>query len=117
MKNDHNQLRKVLENFEQIDIELLDLLAYHQECEGSDDCVIRNSALNIALGYGNNRSVEIILQYMSKIRNMDSSMFFKTLFPKLFEYRNFQSYLINMQVENVQMQNKSILKVQKPFDN
>jgi hypothetical protein len=56
---------------------------------------------------------------MSKItgKGMDNSMFFKSLFPKLLEYKNFDLYLAALPVETNQMKAKSILKVCKTLDN
>lgn len=76
MKDDHSQLQYVLENFKQIDIELLDIIVYTQDAYIEDSNQreeFKNSALYVALSFGNNRSVETILKFMSQIPNMDSS--------------------------------------------
>ena len=56
---------------------------------------------------------------MSKIngKGMDSSMFFKTLFSQLLEYKNFINYVAVLPVETNQMKTKSIIKVSRTFDN
>jgi len=63
------------------------------------------TALKIALDSGDNRIVDIILQYMAKVE-FNSSKNFAYLFPKLLEYNSFQLYLENLPVQTKQMMKK-----------
>jgi len=51
-----------------------------------------NSPLHMAIKQGNNRSVEIILNYMSII-DTNNSYTFRDIFAKLMEYNKVKSYI------------------------
>ena len=54
-----------------------------------------NSALHKALREGNNRSVDIILEYMAKI-GMNASENFAGVFDLLIDYPNFKKYIADL---------------------
>jgi len=56
---------------------------------------IRVTPLHIAFKQKNNRSVKVLLQYMSKI-GYNASNTFKDILPELIDYTGFSEYLWNM---------------------
>ena len=85
---DPNEILAVLSKFEEIDIDLLEVLHYTTNLENGD----QQSALHKAIRYGNNRSIEIILGFMAKIHTNASSNF-KSIIGDLIEYKSFVPYL------------------------
>ena len=57
-----------------------------------------NTPLYMAVEENNNRSVDIILSYMNKIK-FNSSRNFMNVFPKLVNYQNFKEYLTNLPIQ------------------
>lgn len=74
------------------------------------------SPLSLALSEGNNRCVEIILSFMSKIDYNASSKFIHQM-PNLTDYNSFMTYLTELPMQTQQMLEKQILKISDPWDN
>ena len=68
------------------------------------------SPLHLALAEGNNRSVDILLKFMTII-DSNSSDFFRSILFELVEYSSFQMYLKSLPVQTIEMSEKQILKV------
>ena len=85
---DHNLLKDVLSNFDQIDPELLEILHYIQKL--SDDEM--NSVIHLAVKNNNNRSVDTLLRYMAQIKQ-NSSINFADLFNEFVAQQGFEDYL------------------------
>ena len=91
VKKDSKETEKVLKNFERIDPGLLELLIYNQNMVIAikNPLIPRyfihmpagsNTPLYLAVRENNNRCVDIILQYMTKIK-FNSSRNFMNVFP------------------------------------
>jgi len=111
VRNDHKQLERVLFNFSQIDPDLLELMVYNQtmvkRCKENGKIVEVgfNTALYMAVKEGNNRSVDIILNYTSMIKT-NSSRNIMPVFGQLVNYNKFIKYLIDLPVQTAIMQQK-----------
>ena len=68
----------------------------------------------MAVKENNNRSVDIILSYMTKI-DFNSSRNFMNVFPNLINYRNFKEYLANLPKQTLTMQQKQVLRVDETY--
>ena len=66
--------------------------------------------LHKAINCGNNRSVDTLLEYMSKI-TINGSENFKSIFVQLIEVPNFKAYFESLAVKSSSMKKKNILKV------
>ena len=73
----------------------------------------RITALHLAQRAGNNRSIEIILKFLSKIP-FNSSKNIADILPDLVEFKNLQTYLARLPVVSLQMEKKDILKINDP---
>lgn len=92
LTEDHFQLQRVLENFEIIDPNNLEILNYNQDVYvGDDEVKVKNSALHIAVNKGNQRSIDYILQFMAKI-DFNASRNYMSVFDQLIEHTNFIQY-------------------------
>ena len=60
-----------------------------------DEKIGNNSALHKAIRNQENRSVDIILSYMSKIPKNNSKSF-QDIMPDLVDYNNFKTYLLHL---------------------
>lgn len=69
----------------------------------------RNSPLHMGVRDGNNKIVDIILLYMSKI-DENASRFFKDIFDKLIVYKNMKDYINLLPMASNQMSKKQVLK-------
>ena len=65
------------------------------EADGNSSSVIFNTCLHLALFSGNNRSVELIIMYLAKIK-YDATTNFISIIDRLILYKNFKVYLENM---------------------
>ena len=68
----------------------------------------------MALREGSNRSIDIILNFMSKIYT-NSSRSFRSIFHDLVEYNKLKTYLDEMPVHTMQMEKKQVLKIPTPL--
>jgi hypothetical protein len=88
---DYNELEKVLQMFERIDIDLLDLLHY-THANNKDDKISIHSPLQRAIegkgGQGNHKSADLILYYMGKIKYQNCDII-KGLISKIITYKSF----------------------------
>ena len=103
VQHDHLHLNYVLTELEKNSLVYIDLLHYTHEFEEKsnkkkDQPVIKmKSALYIAVKAGNFRSVDIILLFQSKIKDMCFDIF-ADLFPQLLHYKNFSRYISSFNV-------------------
>lgn len=98
---DYQTLVKVLEKFEKIDPELLDLLAVDQHYFNSETKSLKIiTPLNKALAAGNNRIINLILHYLSKMKK-DTSTKHREIFDKLIEHSAFKEYLASLPIQTV----------------
>lgn len=100
---------------EDIDPELLEILQYQQqqvidEPSSASKKKVSITALHLALRAGNNRSIEIILNFLSKIP-YNSSKNICDVMHELVEFKNLQTYLARLPVCSLQMERKNILKI------
>ena len=72
------------------------------------------SPLHLAYEYRNNRSVRILLQYMSKV-DFNASKTFKDILPDLIDYTGFADYLAELPFQTTQMLNKQTLRVEDAY--
>ena len=118
---DHFQLKKVLTHFEIIDGNNLEILNYTQDIyEQSNNTtdktkIIKNSALHRAVREGNQRSIDFILQFMSKI-NFNSSRNFRDLMAQLIEHANFIQYFKELPMQTSMMVKKQTLRQKQQFN-
>jgi len=68
----------------------------------------------MAIKEGNNRSVEIILNYMSCI-SVNNSQTFRDIFHKLMEYNKVKAYISELPRSSNQMEKKQVLKIKSPM--
>ena len=68
----------------------------------------------MAMKEGNNRSVEIILNYMSCI-STNNSQSFRDIFHKLMEYKKVKAYISELPRSSNQMEKKQVLKIKNPM--
>jgi len=68
----------------------------------------------MAMKEGNNRSVEIILNYMSLI-NTNNSQSFRDIFHQLMEYKKVKDYISELPRSSNQMEKKQVLKIKTPM--
>mmetsp|Transcript_18470 Transcript_18470/g.28333 ORF Transcript_18470/g.28333 Transcript_18470/m.28333 type:complete len:289 (-) Transcript_18470:1329-2195(-) len=109
-----NELLSVLQNLEDTEPQLLELLHYTTKVGfGSHKSDL--TALQKALRFGNNRSVDIILGFMSKIP-VNASSNFKNIMGELIEYKSFVPYLEQLPTQTKQMRKKQVLKVRQSFN-
>jgi hypothetical protein len=142
VKVDYPQLHTVLQTFEERDPDLLELLHYTQEIQdvkkieqlqtlgafehfgqltperqrelnSAFHLFERHSPLHMAIQEGNNRSVDIILEYMAKI-DTNCSRQFRGIFDKLVEYNKLKTYLNLLTTQTQQMKKKQVLRIQSP---
>ena len=104
--NDYEKLIYVLKNFETIDPALLEQLQYYTVEKEMDDDEEENdpnakvttkmiTPLHIAYQERNNRSVKVLLTYMSKL-HFNSSQAYKDILPDLIDYNGFVDYLTEL---------------------
>lgn len=72
--------------------------------------MVYNSPLHMAIREGNNKSVDTILLYMSKI-DMNASRQFRDIFDKLIMFQNMKQYINRLPHTTNQMRKKQVLKV------
>ena len=66
--------------------------------------------LHLANKFKNNRSIDMLLKYMSKL-NFNSTRTFKNILPELIDFSNFNEYLEKLTFRSVQMLNKQTLRI------
>jgi hypothetical protein len=100
VQNDYKMLTSLLENFLAIDPDLLELLVYNQTVISRDTKKFLgfNTPLYMAVHANNNRSADVILEYMSKIK-FNSSRNIMSVFSKLVNYKKFIKYLQELPVQ------------------
>ena len=74
-----------------------------------------NTPLYMAVRENNNRCVDLILSYMTKIK-FNSSRNFMNIFPSLVNYQNFIGYLENLPMQTALMQQKQVLRVEDTYN-
>ena len=77
--------------------------------------ITTRSALHEAFKSGNNRVIDIILDYMSLIE-INNSQVFKDIMHYLTDMQSFGKYLDNLVTQTQQMKDKKVLRVKKPFN-
>lgn len=139
--NDYEKLSFILQKMQQVDPVLLQQLHYYYEVdphiedkalalnEKKDDKMgfsifdqqdeqkepLKITPLHIAFKEGNNRCINLILQYMSKI-DQNCSETIKDILPKLVECDDFCMYMKELPFQTVQMLNKQTLRVADKFN-
>ena len=86
----------------------LDLNLITQSVESFDKsstAMMHNTVLHLALKSGNNRSVEILLDFLSKVK-FDNSVNFVSIIDKLILFQNFKPFIGNLQFQTPFMQSK-----------
>lgn len=73
------------------------------------------SVLHMAIQSQNNKSAEIILNYMAKTKWSDSNQF-KDIFDKLIEYKGFKGYMEGLVIQTQRMSHKQTLRVCNPMN-
>ena len=58
----------------------------------------------------NNKNVELILGYLSRVKQ-DASLNFMNIYDKMIDYKNFIQFLDHMAVQSKQMSKKQSLKI------
>lgn len=71
------------------------------------------SALHQAYRDGNNRVVDIILNYMAQI-SINNSEVFKDVLCETTDLQSFGMYLENIQTQTTQMLDKKLLRIKEP---
>jgi hypothetical protein len=99
------QLDYVLEEMAKIDDSHLEVLHYTQIINEDDGSSGKNSALHKTERAGNQRSIDILLSYMSQI-NFNASRNFMSILPNLIDMHCFPDYFKCLPVQTVQMQKK-----------
>lgn len=66
--------------------------------------------MGIAHREGNNKSVELLLKYISKKQHTSHKQYIE-LFPQLLQYKTFMNYLRSIPIMTFQMERKQILQV------
>ena len=94
---EHDKLKFILENYAQIDPTLLESLHY-KNAKG-------DIPLHMAVAEKNNRMVNLILYYMSKI-DYAAVGHIKNIFDKLVTYQGFDEYIVEAPFQTIQMQAK-----------
>ena len=113
---DHELLQTVLKNFSQIDPDLLELIVYNQTIlNKKGEQVGFNTPLLMAVENHNNRSADIILDYMSRIK-FNSSRNIMSVISKLVNYKMFIKYLTHLPVQTPLMETKQVLRVKNTYD-
>ena len=69
----------------------LEILHYYQVVRSEDGEVSNNSALHTAYHAGNQRSIDIVLNFMSKI-NFNASRNFNDIMPEMLDMNYFPDY-------------------------
>ena len=82
---DYDKLHFILNSFSKLDIILLEQLFYKNN--------LGMSPLHIAVKVNNTRMVNLILQYLSLIRNSGINVI-KDIFKDLIDYKDFTQYLM-----------------------
>jgi len=141
---DHDKLQYILKKFEETDPVLLEQIQYYhtegqdaqeqeeEEAEGSQDGSedgdeyrkarpearkgdVIVTPLHLAYECRNNRSVRILLQYMSKV-DFNASKTFKDILPDLIDYTGFADYLAELPFQTTQMLSKQTLRVEEAYE-
>jgi hypothetical protein len=107
VKNDHLKLEKILENFLEIDPDLLDQLQYFHVIDNQKNM---NSVLHLAVQANNYQCIQVILLYMTSIKQ-NSCETFVNLFHELLCFKNFPLYLQELPFQTFQMKSKQVLRV------
>jgi hypothetical protein len=85
----------VLEEFEKIDPNLLEIINYINVYYDEDNQIMTNSCLHKAVADGNQRSIDIILVFLSKIP-LDTSRSYMSIMPHLIDQLKFFDYYGNL---------------------
>ena len=108
VSKDHSQLKDVLCEFEKIDPNLLEIIHYTNNQFDQNGCSSTNSALHKAVSDGNQRSIDVLLSFMSKI-SYDSSRNYLSVMPSLIEQLKLFDYLTNLSQQSISMSKKQVL--------
>jgi hypothetical protein len=74
-----------------------------------------NTPLYLAIKENNYRSVDLILDFMSRI-DFNSSRNIMSVFPQLVNYKLFFKYLSNLPVQTNLMKHKQVIRATQPYN-
>lgn len=101
-------LGQKLESFMSSGMNRVATLTYQVNTETEEK--VTNSPLHMAVREGNNKTVDTILYYMSRI-DENASIMFKDIFHKLIIFQNMKAYIENLPITTKQMLKKQVIKV------
>lgn len=84
-----DKLEYILSNFAEIDLVFLEILQYYYLDEKNDSSI--TTPLHIAFQKQNNKCINIILKYLSKIEYAQFATF-SDILPELIEFRQFSNF-------------------------
>ena len=105
----------MLDNFDRIDPSLLEIINYTNHHIGESGNSETNSALHKAFCEGNQRSIDVLLSFMSKI-NYNSVNNYLSIMPDLVEQLKFYDYFTCYKKQSSAMIGKQVLRVNGPYN-
>lgn len=108
VRKQYEKLQFILKKYEELDPTLLESLHF-KNSQGK-------MSLHLALESKNTRTVNMVIDYMSKI-SFAACFHFKDILKYLVTYKNFESYLANAPFTTVQMLNKQTISLIKKEEN
>jgi len=105
----------VLEEFEKIDPNLLEIINYINVYYDEDNQPATNSCLHKAVADGNQRSIDILLVFLSKIP-LDTSRSYMSIMPHLIDQLKFFDYYENLAQRTNAMVRKQVLRANESYN-
>ena len=105
----------MLEEFEKIDPNLLEIINYINVYYDEDNQPATNSCLHKAVADGNQRSIDILLVFLSKIP-LDTSRSYMSIMPHLIDQLKFFDYYENLAQRTNAMVRKQVLRANESYN-